>query len=384
MPTWLAIVVFVAAAFVLVVGAWIARRGQRKRWEAIESAPETAAERERPAPPPVERAALGHFELRVAMDRAIAWADQAEKDGRAMWRDARGELGPEEYLELFAEVKELLGGAFDDDCLGILEGPPPEACLRVDDVPWMVTLERRDGFLDEAFWTFLNRVLEARGETARIVAPRLATWRIPMVVVTREEIRALREEGLGFLFSQPPLYPRTGRGEVCFHKRPLAEPATFMRELGEALGVGEASAQAALERVGQRLGHSLSKYRLLQIRGFGSFQLRSGGPGGRATVRFRADRSLRQRVSNPVLGRRASYRCRVSGIDATTLQAVLEVAVQQLTVGCGAVRLPGLGLFWRELQPASILRDPQNQQPLMVPARREVAFDPDGASLTTN
>jgi nucleoid DNA-binding protein len=381
MPSWLIIIV-AAALVVTSLGGWLLHRAaRRRRWQAIEAAPAPAVGPESPATPRLERPTLASLDLSQAMARAVAWADQAERDGRGLWRDARGEQGPEEYLELFGQVQDLLPEVFGDDVMGLSEGPPPEVTLRVDGLPWVVALQRQEGFLDEAFWTFLNRVLEARACPERLAAPRLANWRIPLVVSSAEELRSLRGEGLGFVGSTPPLHPRLeAGGERRFHKQPHPEPALFLRDLGRALGVGEASAQAALSRLGRLLALHLHKYRMLQLGGFGSFQLRVG-PQGAAHLRFRAARPLRERVANPVLQAPPVAPPRLPAIDPQSLQAVLAVTVQHLSMGSGAVEIPGFGLFWRDRHPASMMRHPQNQQPLLIPARRDVVFEPEVALL---
>lgn len=376
MPSWLPIVIVAVLAAAASSGWLLRRRARRLRWQAIEAAPAPVAGPAPAAAPAFERPTLAILDLSQAMARAVAWADKAEQEGRGLWRDARGDRGPEEYLELFAQVQDLLPEVFGDDVMGLTEGPPPEVTLRVDGQPWVVTLQRHEGFLDEAFWTFLNRALEVRDRPERLAAPRLANWRIPLVVSTAEELRALRAEGLGFLGSTPPLHPRLeANGERRFHKRPHAEPAVFLRDLGQALGVGEASAQAAIDRLGRLLALHLRKYRMLQLGGFGSFQIRVG-PQGAIHLRFRAARPLRERVANPVLQAPPVAPPHLPGIDPQSLQAVLVVTAQHLSMGSGAVDLPGFGLFWRDRHPASIMRHPQNQQPLLIPARRDVVFEP--------
>ncbi len=368
--------VVLIAVTALVVWLVLARR-RRDRWEQAPAEPEGEAP---PASPPgLERPTLASLDLANTMARAVAWADQAERDDRGFWRAARGDLGPEEYLQLFAEVQDLLPDVFGDDIMGLTEGDPPEISLRVEGQLWVVALQRQDGFLDESFWTFLNRALEARGRAERLAAPRLANWRFPLVVSTRDELRELREQGLGFVGNTPPLHPRPMEGGVRFHKRPMPEPELFLRDLGQALGVGPASAGVALERLGLLFSLHLRKYRMLQLGSFGSFQLRVG-PRGNVHLRFRAARALRERVANPVMRVPHAPTPSVPGMDDVALRAVLATAEQHLSMGCGAVDVPGFGLFWRELQPASIMRHPQNQQPLMIPARRDVVFEP-GAHL---
>jgi len=374
MPTGLAIAAAVVLA-VVVLGAWalLARR-RRRRWAQDEPSTDGQAAPQPVSVPSLERPTLARLDLSTTMARAVAWADRAESEGRGFWRDARGDSGPEEYLELFAQVRGLLPEAFGDDILG-LTPEPPEVTLRVDGQPWVVSLQRRDGFLDDAFWTFLNRALEARGCSERLAAPRLANWRIPVVVTDRNELRGLRERGLGFLGATPPLYPRPEGPGVRFHGRPQPDSDAFLRDLGEALGVGPASAGAALVRVGGQLRVHLHKYRMLQLGSFGSFQLRTG-PQGARHLRFRAARPLRERVANPVMRTPLAPVPRLPAIDPTTLQAVVNSAVQHLSMGSGAVDITGFGLFWREFVPASIMRHPGNQQPLMIPARRDVVFEP--------
>ncbi len=381
MSTVVAIVVL-AVLGILTLAGWLVRGWQRRRrWELAESLPvETTGEGPRPGPA-LERPTLARLDLSTAMDRAVAWADAAEAQGRGFWRDARGSAGPDEYLELFAQVQDLLPEVFDEDMMGLTPSEPPEITLRVASQPWVVALQRRDGFLDDAFWTFLNRVLEARGRGERLAAPRLANWRIPVVVSSRDELRSLRERGLGFLGSLPPLYPRPDGDALRFSQQPNPEPAAFRRELGVALGVGGSSAQVALERVGKLLTIHLRKYRMLQLGSFGSFQLRVG-PKGAVHLRFRAARPLRERVANPVMRSPLSPVPRLPAIDPTTLQAVVTTMVQHLSLGSGAVIVPGFGLFWRELVPAAIMRHPQNQQPIMIPARRDVVFEPEPGLLS--
>ncbi len=380
MPTWLIIAVAAALA-TLGLGVWLLGvRLRHRRWREVESAPAEAE----PAPvvtAVLERPTLASLDLSNTMARAVAWADQAERDGRALWRDARGERGPEEYLDLFLEVQDLLPEVFGEDVLGITPGTPPEVSLRVGSERWVVALQRQEGFLDEAFWTFLNRVLEVRARPERLAAPRLANWRIPIVVSSAEELRTLRGEGLGFVGSTPPLYPRIeSDGARFFHKRPHPDPAAYLRDLGQGLGVGEASAQAALTGLGQRLAQHLRKYRMLQLGSFGSFLLRVG-PRGAVHVRFRAARPLRERVANPVLQAPLEAPPRLPDIDPQTLHVVLATAAQHLAMGCGAVEIPGLGLFWRDRHPGSIMRHPQNQQPLWIPARRDIVFEPEPGLL---
>ncbi len=380
MTTVLPIVVVV----VLVLGgagAWLLRaRSRRRRWAAVQEQAASDPPAPPPAPPQLERPTLASLDLALAMDKAVAWADAAEADGRGFWRDARGDEGPEEYLELFAQVQDLLPEVFGEDILGLTPCEPPEVTLRVDGRPWVVALQRRDGFLDEAFWTFLNRALEARGCDERIAAPRLANWRVPVVVSSRDELRELRRGGLGFIGSTPPLHPRSEGDIVRFSTRPSPERDAFARDLGQALGVGPDSAAAALERAGRLLCIHLRKYRMLQLGSFGSFQLRVG-PMGAVHLRFRAARPLRERVSNPVIRTPLPPAPKLPALDPTTLQAVIGTAVQHLSLGCGAVEIPGFGQFWRELQPASIMRHPQNQQPILIPARRDVSFEPVAALL---
>ncbi len=376
MPAWLPLIVVALLAGIVAIGWGLQRARRRRRWSELQDAatPEEAS----PPPPPqpqVERPVLSSLDLSAAMNRAVAWADTAEAAGRGFWRDARGERGPEEYLDLFAEVQDLLPEVFGEDIMGLQEGPPPVIGLRVDGELWEITLQRQDGFLDESFWTFLNRVSEARGSDARIAAPRLANWRIPLVASSVRELRELREQGLGFIGATPPLFPQLVEGVRRFRKRPQPDPVAFRRELGAALGVGDASADAALERVGMLLGLHLRKYRMLQLGAFGSFQLRVGASGV-PQLRFRGTRAMLERVMNPV-GKPAPVAApKLPAIDPATLQIVLSCVIQHLSLGSGAVELPGFGLFWRERIPASIMRHPQNQQPLWIPPRRDVVFEP--------
>jgi nucleoid DNA-binding protein len=369
---------------ILGIVAWVlVLRRRRARWQAIQEAPASAEASPAPAPPAdpaLERPVLSSLALSAAMDQAVAWADAAEREGRGFWRDARGDRGPDEYLDLFAEVQGLLPEVFGEDILGLQEGPPPEIALRVEDELWLVTLQRQDGFLDEAFWTFLNRVLEARGREERLAAPRLANWRFPLVVSSRSELRRLRERGLGFVGNTPPLYPQLQGAARQFRKQPRPDPAAFLVDLGRALGVGEASAQAALERVGKLLHVHLRKYRMVQLGRFGSFQLRVG-PSGQPQLRFRATRPLLRYVGNPVLQPAPAAAPQLPAMDPQTLQAVLACVAQHLALGSGAAVIPGFGLFWRERLPAAIMRQPQNQQPLLVPARRDVVFEPEPSLL---
>ena len=100
------------------------------------------------------------------------------------------------------------------------------------------------------------------------------------------------------------------------------------------------------------------------------------GPRGNVHLRFRAARALRERVANPVMRTPLAPTPRLTGVDEGTLRAVLATAEHHLCMGSGAVDSPGFGWFWRELQPVSIMRHPQNQQPLLIPARRDVVFEP--------
>jgi nucleoid DNA-binding protein len=359
-------------------------RSRRRRWQAIEAQP--AAEEGAPVPEPspgppgLERHTLSSLELSSLMARAVSWADQAEAQGRGFWRDARGDAGPEEYLELWAQVQDLLPEVFGGDVLGLTPGDPPELSLRVDGQLWVVSLQRQEGFLDECFWTLLNRVLEARGRAERIAAPRLANWRVPVVVSSIEELRELRQARLGFIGFSPPLFPSPEGDGLRFHKRPLPDRSALLRELSAGLGVSEDSARVALDRVGRLLCIHLRKYHMLQLGSFGSFQLRIG-PAGTPHLRFRAARPLRERVANPVAGGPMPAIRRLPALDLVTLQAVVNAAVQQLSLGPGAVEIPGFGCFWRDLRPASLMRHAQNQQPLLIPARRDVCFEPVPALL---
>lgn len=379
----------IAVVVFLVLGgggvSWLRAHRRRRRWREIESQPSAQAPPgPTPAPvempPELERRTLSSLELTALMAQAVAWADAAEADGRGFWQDARGDAGPEEYLELFAQVQDLLPRAFGDDVLGLTPGDPPELSLRVDGQLWLVSLQRQEGFLDESFWTFLNRVLEARGFDERLAAPRLANWRVPVVISSRDELRELRRRGLGFVAHTPPLFPRVEPEGTRFHRRPLPDQRATLRELSQGLGVGEDSARVALERVGRLLCLHLRKYRMLQLGSFGSFQLRLG-PTGAVHLRFRAARPLRERIASPLNVSPLPAIRRLPGLDADTMQAVVDAMAQQLSLGPGAVELPGFGLFWRELRPASLMRHAGNQQPLLIPARRDVCFEPAPALL---
>lgn len=376
--TWLPLIGLPLAGLLL----YGLRRARQGRWERVGDATEAAAS---PAPAPAaptpgdERVARSTFELSAAMARAVAWADAREAEGKARWLDAHCGANPEDLVRLFEVVRALAPEAFGGDRLALISGF--QVGLVVKGLRWVVDLPPRDGWLDDAFWTFLNRVLEARGSPLRLATPRLATWRFPVVVTTLEDLHALREQGMGFLSATPPLYPRRVGDDLRLSPRPFPDPKAFRRDLGKALEIEESRAAELLERLGRVLAQHLRKFGLVQLPGFGDFRVLAGGGADGPLVRFRAHRDLRRAVENPVFRQPVGLPQRLAGAEPEQVTALLATLGQTLGLGCGAASVPGFGTFWRELQPGSILRHPQNQQPVWIPARRDVAFEMEQGAL---
>ncbi len=387
------------ACLLLALGLWFrARQRRRQRWEDLgpsEAGQAAATGSDPPATdetPPIARKTAQAMDLAMLLARAERWIEDKESQGEARWLSVRGWAEPNDIQRLFFIVRELAPRAFGADRLVLGGEDPVELALLVGSRRWTFQPRRREDWLDEAFWTFLNRVLEARGRPERLATPRLANWRFPLAVTSVEELAQLRGEGLGFLGSGIPLYPRKRQSGVTLLRRPPADPQALLNDVSQILGEDEPG--QILARVGSGLGAHLRKYGLLQLAGFGDFRIQPGlglGSGsGQVTplpadhthsIRFRPARELKQALTAPIPGLQPAPVARLGGLDRAELVAVLRAIRRSLGMGCGAAHIPGLGRFWRQQRPTSILRHAQNLQPLLVPARWDVAFEPDPSLL---
>ncbi len=346
---------------------------RRRRWEAVD-----ASEDGQPELPPAEPPAVGgRFNLSAAVAQAVQWADEKEARGQARWLDAQGWSSAADYQRLFGVLRTLLPDDFGEDRLKTGDDLQPGLVLVAGEQRWIFQPSFHDSWIDDAFWGFLNRVLDARESTVRLATPRLATWRFPLVVSSVAELRQLREQGLWFLTPTPPLYLQRFGNEIILSITPQPDPVALQREVARRLGTSVA-VQQVVQRVGRALSQRLHQQGVLLISGFG--QLRrprqvpahdSGKPS------FKAAGDLRQAVGSPLSEPHPSMSTRIPGAEPDEIRAVLIAAVHALTRGCGAAHVPGLGTFRRERHPATILRHPQNQQPVLVPARRDVSFEPE-------